>query len=89
MLGPLGARAVVQDEAQHVGADGAGGVRAHRLVEHYSGDEPEVLKQDFYLSLLAAFEPEEVEEQLAAAGLSGLSVKVVSDRHLIVFGEGT
>ncbi len=57
------------------------------LVERYSGNEPEVLKQDFYNSLLAAFTPEEVEQQLVAAGLPALSVKVISDRHLIVFGQ--
>lgn len=60
---------------------------AQRLVNQYSGDEPEVLKRDFYNSLLAAFKPAEVEQQLAGVGLSELAVKVVSDRHLIVFGE--
>jgi len=59
---------------------------ALRLVETYSGGEPAVLKQDFYRSLCAAFEPREVEEQLASAGLPELSVKTVSDRHLIVSG---
>ena len=46
--------------------------------------EPPVLKRDFYNSLLAAFEIEEVRAQLAAAGMSGLSVRTVSDRHLLV-----
>jgi len=60
---------------------------AERLVNQYAGDEPEVLKRDFYHSLLAAFKPAEVEQQLAGVGLSELAVKVVSDRHLIVYGE--
>lgn len=60
---------------------------ARRIVNQYSGDEPEILKRDFYNSLLAAFKPAEVEQQIADAGLAELAVKVVSDRHLIVYGE--
>ena len=59
---------------------------ARRLVEAYAAGEPEILRRDFYNSLLAAFEPVEVEAQLAAAGLDGLSVTVISDRHLVVHG---
>jgi trans-aconitate methyltransferase len=59
---------------------------AIRLVNQYSGNEPDVLKRDFYHSLLAAFEPEEVEQQLSIVGLSELSTKIVSDRHMIIFG---
>ncbi|MCC5861144.1 MAG: class I SAM-dependent methyltransferase [Gammaproteobacteria bacterium] len=60
---------------------------ARSLVETWSGDEPEVLKRDFFNSLLAAFTPEEVEAQLAAAALGTLKVSVVSDRHLLVAGQ--
>jgi ubiquinone/menaquinone biosynthesis C-methylase UbiE len=60
---------------------------ARHLVEYYSGSEPEILKKDFYNSLLAAFEPEEINQQLICSGLNELSVEVVSDRHLIVYGE--
>jgi SAM-dependent methyltransferase len=59
---------------------------ARRLVREYAADEPEILQRDFYNSLLAAFTPAEVEAQLAAAGLAGLSVEVISDRHLLVHG---
>ena len=62
---------------------------AMRLVNLYSGNEPAVLKQDFYHSLLAAFEPEEVEQQLTVASLPELTLKVVSDRHFIIFGTKT
>jgi len=61
--------------------------RADWLVNEYSGNEPEILKKDFYNSLCASFEPAEVEQQLSNIGLSDLSVKIVSDRHLIVYGE--
>ncbi len=60
---------------------------AARLVEQYSANEPEVLKKDFYNSLHAAFTPDEVSEQLREAGLNSLKVEVVSDRHLIVYGQ--
>jgi len=60
---------------------------AMRLVELYAGAEPDVLKEDFYNSLLAAFEPREVECQLSMNNLSELSVTVVSDRHMLICGE--
>lgn len=60
---------------------------AEALVETYAAEAPEVLRSDFRNSLLAAFEPQEVEAQLAEAGLRGLEVAVVSDRHLGVFGR--
>ena len=61
--------------------------RVDWLVNEYSGNEPEILKKDFYNSLCASFEPAEIEQRLSNIGLSGLSVKIVSDRHLIVYGE--
>jgi ubiquinone/menaquinone biosynthesis C-methylase UbiE len=59
---------------------------ARRLVETYSGGEPEILKEDFYNSLLAAFEPGEIEKQLEKADLDHLSIREVSDRHVVVSG---
>ena len=59
---------------------------ARRLVEVYAAGEPDILRRVFYNSLLAAFTPREVEAQLAAAGLGTLSVDVISDRHMVVFG---
>jgi hypothetical protein len=47
-----------------------------------------VHRLDFYNSLRAAFEVEEVEAQLRAAGLDGFTVRAVSDRHLVVTGRG-
>jgi len=60
---------------------------ARELVDLYAGDEPQVLREDFYHSLCAAFLPEEIQSQLALAGLSHLEVKILSDRHVLVFGE--
>lgn len=58
---------------------------AHDLVQTYAAEEAEILQQDFYHSLLAAYRPDEIEVQLQQAGLS-LQVEVVSDRHLIIHG---
>jgi SAM-dependent methyltransferase len=59
---------------------------ACRLVDAYAAGEPDVLRRDFYHSLCAAFEPAEIEAQLEAANLGELSVSVISDRHLAVYG---
>jgi ubiquinone/menaquinone biosynthesis C-methylase UbiE len=61
--------------------------RAREIVEAYAGEEPAVLKTDFYNSLLAAFEPAEIRGQLDQAGLDNLDVAAVSDRHLAVWGR--
>jgi len=60
---------------------------AERLVEKYAPDEAPILKKDFYNSLLAAYNIEEVVVQLTKAGLGYLSVEQASDRHLIVWGR--
>ncbi len=60
---------------------------AQRLVETYSGSEPEILKRDFYNSLLAAYRDNEVSEFLKKTNLSHLTVEVVSDRHFLVWGK--
>jgi len=60
---------------------------ARGMVKKYSSAEPQVLRRDFYNSLLAAFTPAEVRRQLRQAGLDELRVEVVSDRHLLVFGK--
>jgi SAM-dependent methyltransferase len=60
---------------------------AGRLRDTYAKDEPEVLRRDFYNSLLAAFEVGEIQAQLRDEGLAGLNVKAVSDRHLVISGR--
>lgn len=60
--------------------------RAEQLVGEHAAEEPEVLRRDFYNSLCAAYTPDEICTQLAAVGLPGLEIRVVSDRHLIVAG---
>lgn len=81
-VGAPGAAVLVMDLFRPASLQAAGDI-----VATYSGAEPEVLKRDFYNSLCAAFEPDEVGAQLAACGLGTLTVRTVSDRHLLVSGR--
>lgn len=65
-------------------ADSAG--EARRLTDLYCAGEPEVLRNDFFHSLFAAFEPDEIRDQLRAGGLSHLQVETPSDRHVMIWG---
>ncbi len=56
------------------------------LVDRYSGEEPQILRRDFYRSLCASFTPQEVRKQVLDVGLS-LSVQSLGDRHLMVWGK--
>ena len=60
---------------------------AAALVERHAAREAPVLKRDFYNSLLAAFTPCEIEDQLQRAGLARLSVKRIDDYHVAVCGD--
>ena len=57
------------------------------LVERHAAAAHPLLRRDFANSLAAAFRPEEVEAQLLAAGLTGLSVTPQEDRYLEVSGR--
>lgn len=59
---------------------------ARRIVAHYSGNEPPVLRRDFYHSLRAAWRLAEVRTQVGSAGLE-LTVEQASDRHWIAYGR--
>lgn len=59
---------------------------ANELVEQYASGEPEILRRDFYNSLLAAFTLDEVHAQLNAANFHSLQVEQISDRHMLVYG---
>jgi SAM-dependent methyltransferase len=60
---------------------------ASQLVEAHAGEAPMLLKRDFHHSLLAAYRPEEVWQQLQRAELGHFRVETVSDRHFIVWGR--
>jgi len=60
---------------------------AEQLTHQHCRGEPEVLRQDFFNSLLAAFTAEEIRAQLKTAGLEHFSVEEVGDRHVVIWGE--
>jgi len=80
--GRPGAPVVVMDLARP-----ASEAAARALLDLHAAGEPEVLRRDFYNSLLAAFEPAEVAEQLEQARLAHFEVEVVSDRHMVIRGR--
>jgi trans-aconitate methyltransferase len=55
------------------------------MVERYMADAPPVLARDFRASLRAAYQVDEVRQQVAAAGLA-LDVERITDRHLLAWG---
>lgn len=59
---------------------------AQAIVARYASGEPEVLRRDFYNSLLAAFTEDEITSQLARMNLTRLLIDVVDDRHWVVGG---
>ena len=77
-----GAQILVMDLARP-----ASELAVEALLETYALGEPEVLRRDFRNSLIAAYTVEEVRGQLHDAGLHGLEVGMVSDRHLAVRGS--
>jgi trans-aconitate methyltransferase len=81
-LGAPGAAVQIMDLARPDDEDQARG-----LVDKYTADAPEILREDFLNSLLAAYTPEEIEAQLARAGLGHLEIDTPSDRHWIVTGR--
>jgi 2-polyprenyl-3-methyl-5-hydroxy-6-metoxy-1,4-benzoquinol methylase len=59
---------------------------AQAIVDRYAAKEPEILRRDFYRSLLAAFTEDEVAAQLAEMNLNRLIIDVPDDRHWVVGG---
>lgn len=60
---------------------------ARAIVRQYAGNESALLREEFYRSLLAAFTPEEIQDQLDSAGLNELNIVLSSDRHIDVAGR--
>ena len=60
---------------------------ARRIVEIYAGTEPQLVQDEYFRSLLSAYAVDEVRAQLSQAGLDGLTVAMVTDRHLDVWGR--
>ena len=59
---------------------------AQAIVDRYASDAPDILRRDFYNSLLAAFTEDEIGVQLAQMNLTRLLIDVIDDRHWVVGG---
>ncbi|HJS66530.1 MAG TPA: class I SAM-dependent methyltransferase [Nitrospiraceae bacterium] len=59
---------------------------AQAIVERYASGAPDILRRDFYNSLLAAFTEDEISSQLARMNLTRLLIDVPDDRHWVVGG---
>ncbi len=59
---------------------------AQAIVDQYATNEPDILRRDFYNSLLAAFTEDEIGSQLARMNLTRLLIDVPDDRHWVVGG---
>lgn len=59
---------------------------AQAIVDQYAAGAPDILRRDFYNSLLAAFTEEEVTAQLARMNLTRLLIDIPDDRHWVVGG---
>ena len=58
---------------------------ARALVDRHADGAPELMRRDFYNSLLAAYTVDEVVQQLRAAGLADFALERVSDRHWVAW----
>lgn len=60
--------------------------RARWLVDEHAAGAPEILRQDFYNSLLASWTIEEVRDQHERAGLGSLRLTRPTERHWMASG---
>jgi SAM-dependent methyltransferase len=60
---------------------------ARKIVASYAGGESPLLQREFYRSLLSAYTPDEVRNQLRACGLGHFDVEQVTDRHMDIWGR--
>lgn len=59
---------------------------AQAIVDRYAAGASEILRRDFYNSLLASFTEDEVTTQLARLNLTRLLIDIPDDRHWVVGG---
>jgi ubiquinone/menaquinone biosynthesis C-methylase UbiE len=81
-LGSSGATVFLRDLARPASPEAA-----RQIVRRYAANEAPLLQAEYYRSLLASYTVREVRAQLDRAGLAGLRVAMVTDRHWDVFGQ--
>lgn len=57
------------------------------LVRRYASGESPILQRDFFNSLIASYTVEEIKQQLKDEKLEHMSIDVISDRHVAVWGR--
>ena len=60
---------------------------AKGLLQRYAADASPLLQKDFFNSLLAAYSVNEIRKQLDVVKIEYLHIDVVSDRHVLIWGE--
>lgn len=60
---------------------------AQRIVDTHAAGQSDVAREEFYRSLLSAYTSDEIRGQVDQAGLRGLNVLAVTDRHVDVWGR--
>jgi len=56
------------------------------IVRKHAAKESQLLREEYYRSLLSAYTVDEIQDQLETAGLDTFQVKQVTDRHLDIWG---
>jgi hypothetical protein len=59
---------------------------AQAIADQYAANEADILRRDFYNSLLAAFTEDEIGSQLARMNLTRLLIDIPDDRHWVAGG---
>ena len=60
---------------------------AQALVDQHAAGEPDILREDFYNSLCAAYTVNELKQQLTANQLDHFQLEMISDRHWMAWGS--
>lgn len=60
---------------------------AKKFVRMYAADAPRILQEDFFNSLLASYTADEIRQQLLTVRMDYFNMEVISDRHIVVWGE--
>ncbi len=61
--------------------------KTEQLIGIYAKGASPILKKDFYNSLLASYNIDEIIKQLSKEEIHYLNVEIVSDRHILAWGH--
>ena len=81
-LAAAGARVMIMDLVRPVSPQ-----LAQDLVDQHAPDELEILREDFYNSLCAAYTLDELQQQLTDNHMQHFQLEMISDRHWMAWGN--